>query len=226
MLHNIFKRKSKKNKTKKPTQKLIYMDIHEKNSLIPSYLHELKAKTEIKDLKVGDYLIENIAIERKTFSDLVSSILNKRLIQQLNQLQQYKNPLLIIEGLSNLEELKEISKINPNAIRGFIISTLLNQQIPIIFTEDQQDTASYLLTLAKQLAKKPQEISFHARIPKTKKQQKKYIIESFPNIGPKTAAKLLKKFKTIKNIINADEEELKPILKSRTKQFLELLNKS
>jgi len=45
-----------------------------------------------------------------------------------------------------------------------------------------------------------------------KKEQLQFIIESFPEIGPKTAQKLLTKFKTIQNIINAPEQELKEII--------------
>jgi len=35
-----------------------------------------------------------------------------------------------------------------------------------------------------------------------------FIIEGFPGIGPKTAKKLLEKFKTMKNIFNAPLEDL------------------
>jgi len=66
----------------------------------------------------------------------------------------------------------------------------------------------------------------HSRIPKTLKEQKQYVLEAFPNIGPKTAKKLLKKFNTLSAVMNASEEELKEILKNKTSLFLKLLNDS
>jgi len=95
-LFNIFKnKKSKENKSesKKPQ---ITADIHEKDSPIFSNLIELGAEINIMPLQVGDFLINNTIIERKTLSDFISSMLSKRLIQQLSNMQQYNKRLLII----------------------------------------------------------------------------------------------------------------------------------
>ena len=54
--------------------------------------------------------------------------------------------------------------------------------------------------------------------------QKEFILESFPNIGPKTAESLLKRFKTLNNIFSAKSNQLYPILKSKTNNFINLLN--
>lgn len=218
MFHNIFKNKRKKNKEKKNPE--IIADIHEKDSMILAELKEKNINLIIRPLKVGDYLIGNTIIERKTSNDLISSMLSKRLVEQLKNMQQYKNKLLIIEGGI---ELEENSKLNPNSIRGFILSIINNWETPIIFTKNPEDTADYLAVLAKQQIKTKIQMSLHSRIPKTKSEQKKYILESFPNIGPKTAEKLIKKFKNLNNVFNANEEDLKPILKSRTKNFIELI---
>ena len=67
----------------------IILDIHEKNSLVTAFLTELQCELITKSLEVGDYLINNIIIERKTFQDFVSSMLSKRLIEQLKNMQQY-----------------------------------------------------------------------------------------------------------------------------------------
>ena len=136
-------------------------------------------------------------------------------------MQAYKQTLLIVAG--NLQEVLEEETNISKALRGLIISISMNN-CPIIQTSDYQDTAKYLITLAKQQLKPRQEISLHSRIPKTKKEQKKYILEAFPNIGPATAKKLLKKFSNLSSVFNASEEELKEILKSRVKNFKEILN--
>jgi len=199
--HNIFSKKPER-KAKVEAKKII-VDIHEKNSLVLANLIELGAETEIKHLEIGDYIIENTIIERKTMQDFVSSMLSRRLLEQLKNMQQHDSRLLIIEGKKKIE-----GNIHPNAIKGMILSISLDFKIPVISTENERETAEYLFLLAKQQAKQKTEISLHSRIPKTEKEQKKYIIESFQGIGPATAEKLLKKFGTIKNIINSSAEEL------------------
>ena len=219
MIHNIFRSKNRKAKPKK--MPIIVADIHEKNSLVISELHKsTQIRLEIKSLKIADYIINDIAIERKTVQDLISSMISKRLIQQLTQMQSYKRSLLIIEG--DLDEVINEENNISKALRGLLVSISTNYQTSIIRTQDYEDTAKYLITLAKQQIKPKTEISLHSRIPKTKKEQKSYILESFPNIGPSKAKQLLKKFKTIQQTINATEEELKEILKSKTKDFKDL----
>jgi ERCC4-type nuclease len=55
-------------------------------------------------------------------------------------------------------------------------------------------------------------------------EQLEYILQAFPNIGPKKSKNLLKKFKTLKNIFNENEINLKPILNKNSYKFISLLN--
>lgn len=210
----------KKIKTKKKKQEKILIDYREKNSLVASELVDLNLKIEFKDLKVGDYIVKNTAIERKTVNDFISSIKNKRLMNQLEELQQYKNKLLIIEGIDEQElytDLDEEIGMHPNAVRGFLLSVLLKYRVPIIFTKNYEDTAKFILILSK---KKEKEISLNiTKKNLNAKERKQFIIEGFPGIGPKTAKKLLKKFKTIQNIINAPEKELKELIGKKAEIF-------
>jgi len=210
--HNIFSKKPEK--VIKVEAKKIIVDIHEKNSFILANLIESGAETEVKSLEIGDYIIGDIIIERKTMQDFISSMLSRRLLEQLKNMTQYENKLLIIEGKNRNE-----TNINPNAIKGMILSISLGCKIPVISTENEKETADYLFLLAKQKAKQKAEISLHSRIPKTKSEQKKYILESFQGIGPLTAEKLLKKFGTIKNIISTNQEELEKEIGKKAEIF-------
>jgi Fanconi anemia group M protein len=188
---------------------MIIIDKHEKNSLLVSELINKNASIQLKHLKVADYLIGNIAIERKTVSDFISSMLNKRLMQQLIEIKQYPKTLLMIEGIEEKELYSEDGGINANAIRGMILSILLKFQVPIIFTKNYEDTAQFLLLLEKRQEQGEKEFSLVARKKASNlKEQQQIILEGFPGIGPKTAKKLLIKYKTIKNIINTPLEDL------------------
>lgn len=222
MFHNIFSKIIRK-KSKEKIKPKIIADIHEKNSLILAELIEKEKNKEIEviihALKIGDYLIGNTIIERKTIPDLISSMINKRLAEQLNQMKIYDKQLLIIEG--NSEDFDDFN--NPDAIKGFILSIINNYQTPIIFTRNAKDTANYLIILSKQQLKSKKEISLHSRIPKTLKEQKRYILEAFPGIGPITAKKLIKNFNNLNEIFNASEEKLEKILKKRARNFKKVL---
>ena len=214
--YNIFSSK------KVPETKVkILIDNREKNSLVPSFLEERGFQVEFKQLPVADYIVKEIAIERKTVSDLKSSIISKRIISQLLELKQYPKHLLLVEGI--LDEDLYNSGIHENALRGFLLSVALEFQTPLIFTHNEEDTAKYIYVIAKK--EKPSEFSLRAsKILLSKEEQIQFILEGFPNIGPAKASALIKKFKTLNNIFQASEEELEEILGKRAKEFRELLD--
>jgi len=217
-LLNIFS-KSKKTKPETPLPKII-IDNRERNSLVPSELISLGFQTEYKQLPVADYLIGNTAIERKTISDLKSSIISKRLISQLIELKQYPQNLLIIEGSQS--ELYNSITLHENAVRGLLLSISLDYKVPIVFSKNEKETALLISVLAKRTKK---EISLRSsKLFKSKKEQQQFILEGFPNIGPKTAQSLLKQFKSLEKIFSAPLEDLSSILGSRASQFKSLLD--
>ena len=215
---DIFSRKKEKIK-EKPR---VIIDLHEKNSLIPSELVKMGCEIEFRDLKVGDYIVKDVVIERKTVSDFISSMLSKRLINQLQNMQEIKNKMLIIEGIENQELYNKESNLNENAVRGFLLSIILHYNVPIILTNDYEDTAKFILVLSKKQSKETS-LSLK-RKSQDVNEQIRFIIESFPGVGPKSARKLLNEFKTIKNVINAEEEDLKKILGKKAEIF-KLINK-
>ncbi|MBM3228306.1 hypothetical protein FJZ20_00235 [Candidatus Pacearchaeota archaeon] len=220
-IFNIF---SKKNIKEKEHTK-ITVDYREKNSLVISELSALNLQIEFASLEIADYIIGDVAIERKTVSDFISSMINRRLLNQLEKMSSYENRLLIIEGLDEQElyfEQENNKGVHANSIRGFLISILLKHKTPIIFTKNYEDTAKFLEIISR---RKTKEMSLHvAKKNLNKSERLQFILEGFPGIGPKTAKELLKKFGTIRNIINAPEEELKQILGKRTENILRIID--
>ncbi len=223
-IYNIFSKRKSRIKKENPKTKII-IDYREKNSLVASELISFGFEVEFRELKIADYIVKNVAIERKTVSDFLSSMLNKRLLNQIEELQQYENKLLIIEGIDEHELYSDDNLgINANAIRGFLLSIVLKYKTPIIFTKNSEDTARFISILSR---KKSKEIALRVKKKSlNKKEQLQFIIESFPGVGPKTAKKLLEKFKTIKNIINASQEELRNIIGKKADIFKNLIEES
>lgn len=187
----------------------IVADIREKNSLIISEIISRGVEVELKHLPVADYLVGNIAIERKTASDFIGSIINKRLMKQLEEIKQYPKQILIIEGLDEID-FSEL-KFHPNAIKGMILSVLTDYSVPILLTKDYEESAEYLVLLAKKFDK-GQEFGLRAKKRAYNlAEQQQIILEGFPGIGPSLAKRMLKRLGTVKEIINADEKELEKI---------------
>jgi ERCC4-type nuclease len=224
-IENIFSSTPVEKEEKCPNPKIpIIIDTREKQSLIASNLINKKTNTKFEKLDIGDYLIQDTIIERKTFSDLLSSITDKRIFKQLPELKKYKNYLLLIEGFYyNYSDFN----IHENAIRGLLTSISLDYKIPIIYTEDENDTSKFLITLAKRYEKPRPEISMRpAKNTSSIEEQKKFILEGFPGIGPTKSKKLLEKFQNLQNIFNASSEELETIErfhKSQIDEFKRLL---
>lgn len=220
------KKKAKAQKKEKcPNPKIsIIVDTREKQSLISANLIEKKANIEYEKLDIGDYLIEDTIIERKTFSDFIGSMINKRLLSQLQEIKKYPRHFLIIEGF-----YYDYNKFNvhENAVRGMLLSIAMDFKVPVIFTEDEKDTANFLILVAKRYERPRTKNSLRqSKTLKTQKEQKQFILEGFPGIGPVVAKNLLEKFPTLQEIFNATEEQLENISKldiNKIKRFRELL---
>jgi len=206
----------------------IIIDHREPKALIKEIAK--KHEIEIKQLITADFIIQgkdpegkelSIGLERKTKNDFLNSIIDKRIIQQLIYLKDnFTIPLLIIEGTENMYELRNF---HPNAIRGMLASITIDYQIPIISTRNFRDTAAFINTIAIRL-EKPKKLFplLKKRKPATLKEQQELIIESFPGIGPNLAKSLLKKFKSVKKVINASSERLQKVEKIGKKKAQEI----
>lgn len=224
-IFDIFeKKRGIKNEKEKFSEKVV-VDYREKNCLVPSALIKLGMEVEFRELKIADYLVKDVAIERKTISDFLSSMINKRLLAQLNEMQAYENKILIIEGFSEQELYSDSEKehgINSNAVRGFLISILLKHKIPILFTKNQEDSAKMIAVLAR---RKEKEMSIiEKKKGNNSREKKQMIVEGFPGIGPKNAKKVLKEFKSIKGFVNASEQDLKRILGKKSEGVKRLID--
>jgi|TARA_Y100000310_G_scaffold159627_1_gene159329 Fanconi anemia group M protein len=208
----------------------IWIDHRERNSGIIKELGKKGFEVEVKQLITADFIIPSknmnnkkifIGIERKTKSDFLNSIIDKRIIQQLITLKEnFDIPLLIIEGKENIYRLRNF---HPNAIRGMLASIAIDFQVPIIYTNTKKDTASLIHVIAKRLEKPVKNIDLlKKKKPLTLKEQQEYIIYSLPGIGPTLAQSLLKKFKSVKKIINAKEDKLKKVEKIGDKKTKEI----
>ncbi len=213
-----------------PNGKITVFADHRENSMVPSYIKECGAEVVLKQLKVADYICsDRVAIEKKSSSDFLQSIINQRIFKQMEEIAaSFDRPLLILEG--NPDMLFFERKIHPNTIRGVLSSIAIDYKVPIIWTSNPKETAGMIYWIAKR-EQDHEKRSIQIRA-KTKKEsltdQQEYMIAGLPNISNVLSKRLLEKFKTVKKVFSAKESQLKKvdgIGEEKAKKIWEILNK-
>ncbi len=192
----------------------IYADYREKGLRIIKGLIDMGVDIKLDMLGCADYVLSRrVGVEYKTVEDFVNSIIDGRLLSQVRELKRnYDRPLVIIEGT---QDIYSVRKIHPNAINGLISTIVVSYGVPLLYTKNTLESARMLWSIAK---REQEETSSDFQLHTDKKarsikEQQEYIVSSFPNIGPLAAKELLKKFKTVKKIVNAKGEKLKKVPK-------------
>jgi len=187
---------------------LIEIDYRERDIGIPEMLRKSNIMVEEKRLFIGDYLInKHIAVERKTTRDFAISIIDGRLFSQASRLKRYAEvQLMVIEGTDLFYTGYEI---DPQAIKGAIVSLSVSWQIPLIFSKSPEGTAEILVMAGIQDVKYRDEILKRAgRRPRRLLTRKLFLLQGLPGIGPKIAKRMLEHFGSVEKIIAASEHEI------------------
>jgi Fanconi anemia group M protein len=187
----------------------IYVDPRERG--MAKLLEAKGMEVTLRNLDVGDYVVsDRVAIERKTASDFVASIIDpeRNLFRQIGDLSRsYDRPVLILEGRDLYTR-----QVNPSSIRGALAAVAVDYGVPIIPTEDQDETASVIALLATREQKEGHEPKVHGhKTARTLKEQQEYLISAIPSVGPRVARNLLRHFGSIERIMSARQEELQEV---------------
>lgn len=178
---------------------------------IPEKLRSLGVEFEVKKIAPGDYVLGPIGIERKSLSDFFSSLVKKRLFEQVQRLRDaYPQPLVILEG-----DLTEISTFrHPQSILGALLALETTERVPVLTTADKDQTALLLSVLWKKQDKAAAEYGLRHK-PKglSLDQRQRFLVEGLPSVGETLARNLLMHFGSVRAVFNASEEELKKVAK-------------
>lgn len=189
---------------------------------------KLKGACDKVDNIQCDYLIigkaKKYAIERKTWTDLLGSIKDGRLFDQLQRLKNLQStdgfePRLIIEGYKFM--LFKYKKINKAQLEG-LLTAVIDFGVPILYAETQDATIMQLNLLDKRAGDTEEYIRpTIAKVNRDSKTEKEDILCAIDGIGRVSAKKLLRHFGTVKNAINADELSLCRVIGVREARHLQ-----
>ena len=186
----------------------VYAD--DRESAVAKELSRMEITVKTQRLDVADFLVsEEAAVERKEAADFVDSILDSRLFDQVNELQQFGNPVIIIEG----KDLYSHRDVHPNAIQGALSSLALDYGIPVLWSDDHEGTAQLLSSLAKrEQEEKDREVSVRGEsTPSRDEELKKFVVAGLPGVNTKIADRMMESFQTVEDVFTAEREDLKEI---------------
>ncbi len=187
----------------------VVADEREKASGVPEELSKLNVRVYFSRLPVADYVLNpELAVERKSVRDLISSVYDSRLFYQAAKISAaYAKPFLLVEG--NSKEVESLAK-NLKSFYGAIANVTLAYGLRVIYTANPKETAMAIAELltharAKPLARMPSEVPPKA---KSVPQQQLYLVSSMPGIGRKLAEKLLSKYGSPRRVMSLTAGEL------------------
>jgi ERCC4-type nuclease len=202
----------------------ILIDIHEPSE-IEEGLRRLGLPIERCSLKVGDYCLGDIGVERKEIGDLHSSLCSGRVFEQVKGLvQAYPRKLLLIEGTitpslflrsgTPKERLEEKIRLFSKQLWGFQTGLFLAYGLPVYQVPDKEGTVYFLANLYTKLTKKE---PFQPPLPIYKRSRsllevREDILCMVDGVGRKKAKLLLEHFGgSIAKIVQSSEEELSQV---------------
>ncbi|MFW9905838.1 MAG: ERCC4 domain-containing protein [Candidatus Thorarchaeota archaeon] len=169
----------------------------------------IKLGMEVKEqqLEIADYIIsDQVACERKTGTDLISSIMDNRLFEQIDRLiETYQQPLLLLEDLSSAFERTEWKKRKKH-VYGALTYIFLRRQVPIIPTSQLSETAIALNRIASWVQEDHDDPIIARKSPKARSlsDNQLFFLQGLHNTGQKKAKTLLSAFDGSPiNVINA-----------------------
>ncbi|MEM1633936.1 MAG: ERCC4 domain-containing protein [Sulfolobales archaeon] len=186
----------------------IIVDEREKGSGVPENLARLGAYIEYRMLETADYIFEGGAVERKKVEDLVRSVFDKRLFDQMKRAEEFEKIYLVVEG--SPERIRKTTD-RWKAVYGALALVLQQGNISVVYTSNPEETAYMIYSLASmrgrrlksmipRKSRKPEDLEL--------REWQEYIVQCLPHVGPKTAVKLLSTFGSVQRIFNASASEL------------------
>ncbi len=213
-----------------PTGKITVFVDHRENNMVPAYIKECGADVILKQLRVADYICsDRVALEKKTVSDFLQSIINQRIFKQMEEIaNSFERPLLILEG--NQDFLFVERKIHPNTIRGVLSSIAIDYKVPILWTSNSRETAGMIYWIAKrEQDHEKRGIQIRAKTKtETLQDQQEYIVAGLPHVSNVLSKRMLKEFKTVKKLFSAKPEKLQKVEgigEEKAKKIWDILNK-
>jgi DNA excision repair protein ERCC-4 len=184
------------------------VDFSERNAAVLRLARECEDfDVQMVRLPIGDYFIDSgVVVERKTYADFATSIVDGRLFPQVAALARSPHrPVVLLEG----PKPARMPDVHPHALKGAIVSLAVMWRLPVVHSRDPEDSLRILRFLAQQVGDSEQcVLRRYDRKPKRTASRKLYVLQGLSGVGPALAQRLLIKFGSVERVVTAAEESL------------------
>jgi crossover junction endonuclease MUS81 len=210
--------------------KILNLDLKCNDNIVNVNYMNMTADIKVCNLEIGDFIIKNeggeifAIIERKTFSDLCSSIVDGRFREQKSRISECidSNKVMYI-----LEGSKEKCRLKQNNINGSVINLIWKHKFKVLQTTNENDTLEVLFQLYKKLSE-PLYLDVQPQLVSTSRASKKgkfldnpmiHILETIPGVSLQVATSIAKTYGNMNELMEAyikigDQENMKEVLLS------------
>lgn len=201
----------------------IWVDVHEKNKKILEGLERnmQSDRVEKKPLPAGDYLIisstekhRSLLLERKSLDDLMGSVADNRIWEQLTKMDsKYDKELdkvLLLEG-----EYYQMEHRNweDSSVAGIVQAIFNKYEVPVYHARNETWTVNWLVNWESMLNGDDEEDKINAKrtsaVNLSKDEAIEYVLEGLA--GAKTVRNLLDEFGSIDRIVMASKTDLQEV---------------
>jgi DNA excision repair protein ERCC-4 len=195
-------------------ENVLIANIREKESKLIPLLEKEGVMLKFTSLKLVDFIAAGkIAIVKRTMDEFVAELQNKMVYRTAIELKRdFPDPLYIVEG----KQTTDVSSATTIRV-GITYLTVLNR-IPIIFTNNEEDTARYISLLLKQSEFSSERETPQPQAPVEIEQPQpsegnfqEQILAKIPGLSPANVKTLMDTFGNLKSVFGASEEKLKAI---------------
>jgi len=188
-------------------EKLLHIIVdHREPKGLKNRLRKLGMSIEEKQLEIADFIIsDQVACERKTGIDLIASIMDNRLFEQIDRLiETYDQPILILEDFPSAFDRVEWKKRKKH-VYGALTYIFLRRQVPVVPTSKIAETAIVLNRIASWVQEEHEDPVIARKSPRKKSlhDNQLYFLQGLHKTGKKKADILLNQFKTPEGVISA-----------------------
>ena len=161
----------------------------------------------------------------------MASVMSNRLYEQLNNLSQFKHPILVIVEENKWKDFyfSKSRYVHKQYIGTLTTLVAKYPNIKVVHLDSDDEFVDFIDSLYNKLTSesKSSRPTLKSRKPKNMKEEKENVLSQISGVGIPLSKKLLKEYKSINGVANASEKDLCTIEKLGKKtasRILEVLN--
>lgn len=189
----------------------IFISAGLRDNPVAQLLEELGINVRYITLREGEFVLSGkIGVRYLTRQAFLKEIADRRLNRSIIEFKrQYVQPIVIVEGVAD----ESTPILNLAAIQSAQIFISLVNQVPILATRNENETAQLLFLLAAQVdsitesGRTPAELAAET----TSGDRRRELLTKIPEIGPQLATAMLEHFGTLSKFFSAGVDDLRKV---------------